>query len=138
MIIPFTHDFGFHFWYFVDWLSETGRKNQLEFEKLSPEALAVLLKEFYYGVRSKKNARYSRSAYKSIRAGLQRHLEGRPYFRKFSLSKDNVFKEANTVYEGYLAKLKQDGLDKTTHKKTILPGDVGRLSISLYSNPSTS
>ena len=113
--------------YFTDFLSETGRKEQVEFEKLSAEDLAPLLKEFYYGVRSKKNERYSRSAFKSICAGLQRHLDGKPYFRKFSLSKDNVFKEANHVYDGYLAKLKKDGLDKTAHKKTILPGDVARL-----------
>ena len=118
-----------------DWMVETKRDKKMgPFEKLSAEQLAPLLKEFYYGVRSKKNQRYSRSAYKSIRAGLQRHLEGKPYYHKFSLTKDKVFSEANFVFDGYLSKLKKDGLDKTQHKKTILPGDVAKLYSDVFTN----
>ena len=119
---------------FAEWMVETKCQHLGLFEKLTAEQLAPLLKEFYFGVHSKKNQRYSRSAYKSIRAGLQRHLEGKPYYKKFSLAKDKVFSEANFVYEGYLSKLKKDGLDKTKHKKTILPGDVEKLYSHVFTN----
>ncbi len=77
---------------------------------------------------------YSRSAYKSIRAGLQRHIEGKPYFRKISIARDNAFKEANHVFAGYLAQLKRSGLDRTTHKPAILPGDVDKLYKDVFTD----
>ena len=37
-------------------------------------------------------------AYKNIHAGIQRHLESKPFYRKFSITRDSEFKEANNVY----------------------------------------
>ncbi len=122
------------FFMFAEWLVESKRKPDAKFEHLSPEELAPLLKDFFYGVRTKKNTRYSKSAYKSIRAGLQRHLESKPYYQKFTIAKDAAFKEANQVFSGYLAKLKKDGLDRTKHKRTILPGDVAKLYREVFTD----
>ncbi len=106
----------------VDWIKESGLQDSLSFEELAEEELAVLLKDFC--VRSKKNQLYPRSALKGLRAGLQRHLEGKPYYCKFCISKDQAFNEAHFVFTGYLSKLHKDGLDTTAHKAPILPGDM--------------
>ncbi len=111
----------------TDWLFESGRKDQLDFEELPPEEIADLLCEFYYAVRKQDGNEYSKSALKGIRAGLQRYLEGKPFFRKFSLSRDSIFNEANTVFDGYIAKLKKDGKDIEEHKEEIPPEDERKL-----------
>ena len=106
----------------------------LPFEDLSAEDLASLLKEFYYCVRTKDNKEYSRSAFKGIRAGLQRHLEGRPFCKKFAIQKDREFCEANQVFNGYMCKIQREGKDKKTLKKTILPGDITKLYTTVFND----
>ena len=101
---------------------------------LSEDVLAALLKKFYYGVRTKKGELYSRSGFKGLRAGLQRRLEGKPFYRTFNIAHDRQFNEANQVYLGYLARLKKTGLDRTTHKKIIHQADVKKLYEHVFTN----
>ena len=116
----------------ADWIVESGRSEQQYFEMLEVEDLASLLKEFYFCVCTKKQERYSRSAYKNIRAGLQRHLESKPFYRKYVISKDREFSEANHVFQGYLAKLGKDGLDRTTRKREIEQEDIKKLYDNVF------
>ena len=96
--------------------------------------IAGLFKQFYYAVRTKDKKRYSRSALKGIRAGIQSHIKGKPYFHMFNISRDSDFIKANQVYSGYLTKPKKDGLDETTHKKQIRPGDVQQLYSHVFTD----
>ena len=107
-----------HFFIFADWLVASNNGDKLQFETLPATELADLLRKFYFCVRTKKNQMYSRSAYKSIRAALQRHIESKPFFRKISIATDNEFKEANHVFTGYLAHLKLK--DLIVHRISLL------------------
>ena len=80
----------------------------MDFEKLPDEELGTLLEEFYCCARTRDNKEYSKSGLKGIRAGLQRHLEGKPWYRKCVISTDKAFMEANQAFNGVLAKLKKD------------------------------
>ena len=106
----------------TDWLMESGHRKEVDFEMLPTTDIVKLLKEFYCAIRTKQRQYYSRSAYKGIRVGIQRHLEGKPFYRTFNIICE--FIQANHCYSGYLAKLKKQGMDHTTHKKQILPGNV--------------
>ena len=112
---------------FSEWPVESGNKEINEFEKLSPEKLGELLEEFYFGVRSKSGKEYSRSAFKSIQAALQWHLESKPYDRKINLSQDPEFLEANQVFDGYMSRLRKEGKDKTQHKEPITREEAQKL-----------
>ena len=132
-IVGFLYVFNFCFGcFFVDWLKESKRQPAVPFEQLAAEDLAPLFKDFYYCARSKKNKMYSISGLKGLRAGLQRHLEGKPFFRKFCIARDATFSEANQVFTGYISKLRKDGLDTTEHKRPILPGDIARLYENVF------
>ena len=130
--IIFTHDIVVLS--FADWLVESGHGKDVNFEMLPPSDIAKLLKEFYCAVRTKQRQYYSRSAYKGILAGIQSHLEGKPFFHTFNIIRDSNFIQANHCYSGYLAKLKKSGMDHTTHKKQILPGDVKKLYNEVFTD----
>ena len=104
----------------------------MPFEKLAEDVLPDLLRDFYYGARTKNNECYSRSALKGLHAGLQRHLESEPHCKKFNLARDSSFTQANHVYTGYLSKLRKDRLDTTKHREPILPGDMARLYDTVF------
>ena len=91
------------------------------------ERLNFLLRKFYFAARTTSGKRYSRSAYKNLRLGIQRHLQSEPYNREFSIVKDSAFKGANKVFDGYLSALREEGGDTTQHKEEIEPEDVQRL-----------
>ena len=75
------------------------------------------------------NETYSKSAYVSMRAGINRHLTMPPYKRDINLMHDKEFEEVNKVFKGKLRKNKAEKGDTTTHK-----GAVSRKDLKLMYN----
>ncbi len=117
---------------FTDWLVASGHRDKLEFEKLDAKDLVPLLREYYYCVRTKEGERYSKSAYKNLRAGLHRYLQSPPNNKLFNILRDREFKPANIVFESYMVKIREEGKDINTSKPMIEPEDVALLYESLH------
>lgn len=116
--------------YVSDFLISSGKNAQ--FEDMSDEVLAENLRLFYGCVRQipkpgeSIGREYSRSGYRNIRAGLQRHLVSPPNNRDINLMSGSAFRMANQVYEGKLKSLKRAGKDQTKHKPAIHEADMAR------------
>jgi hypothetical protein len=67
---------------------------------------------------------YSKSGFRNLRAGLQRHLVNPPYNVQIDLRNDRCFQSANQVFEGKLKLLKKSGLDQSVHKPPIECDDM--------------
>ena len=74
----------------------------MEFETLSSEELADLLRQFYASVRTAYGKEYSRSAYTGFRAAIQRHLVEPPFNRKLNIIQDREFITANLVSQQHV------------------------------------
>lgn len=92
------------------------------------------MRRFYFAVRTVKGERYSKSAYKNLRAGIQRHLAAPPHNKTINLTLDKEFHVANQVYAGYLSKIREEGRDVSTHKEALKPGDVEKLYEQVFVN----
>lgn len=73
-----------------------------DFEGLSVDVLADMLRRFYGEVRTQATAKkpselYSKSGLRALRYGIQRHLQMPPYGKDYNLVRDRVFMEANQV-----------------------------------------
>ena len=110
---------------FSEWLVATG--SSPDFESLNVTDLNGLLRKFYAEVRNQKGECYSKSAYSGLRAAINRHLSGAPYYKKFDIIRDCQFKAANSIFIGQLRLLKQQGKDITESHKAIGPGDVKKM-----------
>lgn len=97
---------------------------------MSKEDLANNLRHFYACVRkqpepgSMAGEDYSRSGYRNIRAGLQRHLVSPPHNRQINIMSDIDFQKANQVFNGKIKGLKKEGKDVTKHKPAIAEEDM--------------
>lgn len=80
--------------FFSDWLAEKGLP--LEFEDLSDQELALILRRFYAEVQQKNGKKYSRSGLKNLRGSIQRHLTLRN--RSINILTDKIFQPANTIF----------------------------------------
>ncbi len=128
-----AHPYGL-FGSFADWIIESKKNEHLEFEKLEAEQLAILLREFYFCVRQTNGERYSKSAFKNLRAGLNRYLVSPPYNKMFNIMKDRIFQKANQCYDGYMTAIRAEGRDISVQKPTIAPEDVVRLYRFVFTN----
>ena len=102
------------------------------FEYFDVPKLATTLRQFYCSVRQKPNTsdsgqEYGKSAYRCIRAGLQRHLSSPPYSRALDICKDRDFMSANQVFQGKMKSLKREGKDLVKHKDAIAESDMKTL-----------
>ncbi len=122
------------FLFFSDWLIESKKSESLEFEKLNAEDMAVLLRDFYFCVRQTNGERYSKSAFKNLRAGLHRYLVSPPHNKMYNIMKDRIFQKANQVYDGYMTAIRAEGKDINKPKPTIAPEDVVRLYRYVFPN----
>jgi hypothetical protein len=104
-----------------------GRGEDPNFEMYDDDQLAASLRQLYCCVRTKDGRSYSRSGYRNLRSGLQRHLVSAPYNRKIDLRGDRKFQSANQVYDGKLKELKSEGRDITVHKKAISEMDMKQM-----------
>jgi hypothetical protein len=106
------------------------------FEKFSKKELADQLRMFYCCVRQKPGMgettgkEYSRSAYRNMRAGLQRYLVSPPISLDINLMSDTEFRSANQVFDGKIVGLKKSGKDQTQHKAAIEREDMEKFYAS--------
>ena len=110
---------------FKDWLLEIGRSS--DFETLLPYELDKLLARFYVELRKVDGQYYSKVAYNSIRASLQRHLQNPPWNVTFSILKDAAFLHSNQVLKGIFKNLTEIGASMVSHHKAIESGDMMKL-----------
>ena len=89
--------------------------------------LAQLLSNFYASAETDTNETYSKSAYVSIRAGINRYLTMPPYKRMINIMHDDEFKEANTVFKGKLRMNKAEKKDESTHHTKITRKDLKKM-----------
>ena len=99
--------------------------------------LADCLRRFYVAVRAKNGERYSKSAFKNIRAAIQRHLTSPPVNRSINITTDREFQKANEVYEACLVEIRRLGLDRSRPKSAVLPGDVEKLYENVFHDSPT-
>lgn len=110
------------------WLIEKGKDDK--FESISVEELNGILREFYGTVRNHDGNTYSISSYKSIRAGLNRHLKMPPHSQQICLMQDKEFSSANSVFLGVLKILRNQGKDETNHHPPINADDLRKIRTS--------
>ncbi|XP_071408035.1 activating transcription factor 7-interacting protein 1 isoform X7 [Pithys albifrons albifrons] len=110
------------------WLAKNGKDPSFELVPVSE--LNDTLKEFYYTIRNHDGNTYSVASYKSMRAGLNRHLKMPPYNRQICLMKDKEFASANMVFESVLKMLRMQGKDETHHHPPIAAEDLRKIKQS--------
>ncbi|XP_069710711.1 activating transcription factor 7-interacting protein 1 isoform X2 [Phaenicophaeus curvirostris] len=110
------------------WLTKNGKDPSFELVPVSE--LNDILREFYYTIRNHDGNTYSVASYKSIRAGLNRHLKMPPYNRQICLMKDKEFSSANTVFVSVLKMLRMQGKDETHHHPPIAAEDLRKIKRS--------
>jgi hypothetical protein len=110
---------------FSEFLIESGKN--ADFEMLPEHELAHNLRQFYCSARTKEGSQYSRSGYRNLRSGIQRHIQSPPYSRTLNLRSDKCFMAANQCYEGMLKDLKRQGKDVTKHKAAIDAHDMQKM-----------
>ncbi|XP_064308995.1 activating transcription factor 7-interacting protein 1 isoform X4 [Phalacrocorax carbo] len=110
------------------WLAKNGKDPSFELVPVSE--LNDILREFYYTVRNHDGNTYSVASYKSMRAGLNRHLKMPPYNRQICLMKDKEFAGANMVFVSVLKMLRMQGKDETHHHPPIAVEDLRKIKQS--------
>ncbi|XP_061869774.1 activating transcription factor 7-interacting protein 1 isoform X3 [Colius striatus] len=110
------------------WLAKNGKDPSFELVPVSE--LNDILKEFYCTIRNHDGNTYSVASYKSIRAGLNRHLKMPPYNRQISLMKDKEFASANMVFLSMMKMLHMQGKDETHHHPPIAAEDLRKIKQS--------
>ncbi|XP_042648984.1 activating transcription factor 7-interacting protein 1 isoform X2 [Tyto alba] len=110
------------------WLAKNGKDPS--FELVPVNELNDILREFYYTIRNHDGNTYSVASYKSMRAGLNRHLKMPPYNRQICLMKDKEFASANMVFVSVLKMLRMQGKDETHHHPPIAAEDLRKIKQS--------
>lgn len=110
------------------WLAKNGKDPSFELVPVSE--LNDILREFYYTIRNHDGNTYSVASYKSMRAGLNRHLKMPPYNRQICLMKDKEFASANMVFVSMLKMLRMQGKDETHHHPPIAAQDLRKIKQS--------
>uniref|UniRef100_A0A8B9FD86 Activating transcription factor 7 interacting protein n=1 Tax=Amazona collaria TaxID=241587 RepID=A0A8B9FD86_9PSIT len=110
------------------WLAKNGKDPSFELVPVSE--LNDILREFYYTIRNHDGNTYSVASYKSMRAGLNRHLKMPPYNRQICLMKDKEFASANMVFVSVLKMLRMQGKDETHHHPPIAAEDLRKIKES--------
>ncbi|XP_074395583.1 activating transcription factor 7-interacting protein 1 isoform X5 [Zonotrichia albicollis] len=110
------------------WLAKNGKDPSFELVPVSE--LNDILREFYYTIRNHDGNTYSVASYKSMRAGLNRHLKMPPYNCQICLMKDKEFASANMVFVSVLKMLRMQGKDETHHHPPIAAEDLRKIKQS--------
>ncbi|XP_065598882.1 activating transcription factor 7-interacting protein 1 isoform X1 [Cyrtonyx montezumae] len=110
------------------WLAKNGKDPSFELVPVSE--LNDILREFYCKIRNHDGNTYSVASYKSMRAGLNRHLRMPPYNRQICLMKDKEFASANMVFVSMLRMLRIQGKDETHHHPPIAADDLLKIKLS--------
>ena len=110
---------------FSEWLQE--KLYPLEFEHLSKDDLAKILREFYPTVKTKEKEPYSKSGLINLRSGLNRYLTLPPNDHIINLMRDEEFQRANRMFKGKLRLQRKQGLDKTHSKVAVKKPDLQKM-----------
>jgi len=84
-----------------------------DFEYCSAEELSSWLKKFYRDGKRKDGQQWKPSSLKIFRFAINQHLNSDPFNRAISITRDQQFKEANTVISERQKELIQLGEDAT-------------------------
>ena len=107
------------------WLMENyGEDN---FEDLDEENLNNLLAQFYMEVRTEKGEFLSKSTFVTIRAGIQRHLDGPPFNKNFGITTNPAFAYSNRLFASMIKKCKLEGKDTSRHHPVIPYSDLEKI-----------
>ncbi|XP_001641993.2 uncharacterized protein LOC5522246 [Nematostella vectensis] len=96
---------------FKDWLRSEGLP--ADFEYCSAEELSSWLLKFYRDGRRKDGIEWKPSSLKIIRFAINLHLKSQPFNRTISITRDEQFREANSIINERQKELQQLGLDAT-------------------------
>lgn len=78
---------------------------------------------------------YHKNSFKSIRAGINRHL--RDLDRDVDIVRDKAFRKSNDILDGKMKQNLQNGLSRPTkHKEIILESDLKKINLYLFSEES--
>ena len=78
----------------VTFLTAWCAQNKIEedFEKLTAEGLNDLLTQFWKGIRKSNGDYYGRNSLFNLRAMINKHLKGDPYYATFDIVTDDRFR----------------------------------------------
>ena len=82
------------------------------------------LSKFYVSARKQDGSFYKKTSLLSIRAAIDRHLKAAPHNKRFSISDQALFSEANKTLSSYLKHLAREGKIATTVHKVPLTADT--------------
>lgn len=118
----------YYTFYFTDWLHANGKSQ--DFPELPDEELGELLQIFYASAGTRYGKLYSKASLVSIRAAIQRCLQGVPHNRNINLISSPPFAQADQIINGTIEKMHQEGIDKSTRHTPIAPEDMDKLYTS--------
>lgn len=106
---------------FKTWIA----KKQLcvDLKNIEKSQMNSLLRDFYGSIRTSKGELYGISSYRSLRAGLNRHINEPPLGRSWNLVQDSEFTSANNVFKGVVKQIRRSGRDRTAHYPPISSED---------------
>lgn len=115
---------------FNDFLCQ--KEKDTDFTSYSAVLLNETLRDFYASVQSTKpGGEYSVASLMSIRAGINRHVQG------YNIISDAEFKSSNSVFKAILKRYRKNGKDKSVHHPRISETDLEQIRQSPILSPDT-
>ena len=113
---------------FRQWIEQNAPDDHQEWEQLPEEILCSYLKQYYAETCQQNGQSYSTSAFRNLRAGIQRHLIMPPHERTINIIDGPAFLQANLMWESVVKKLRVDGEDVTESHEPITEADAHKFS----------
>ncbi|XP_047460232.1 zinc finger MYM-type protein 4 isoform X2 [Mugil cephalus] len=110
----------------------TQKNMDINFESYTATALNDILRLFYASVQStKEGGQYSVASFRSLRAGINRHL------REVNIIGDTAFKTSNAVFKAMLKRYRKSGKDTSFHHPRIPESELEQIRSSSALSPDT-
>lgn len=110
---------------FYCWLA--ARKHTIDEESITLSELDEFLYHFYFEVRKQDGKMYTKSAYRGLRHGIQRHFKR---VRNVDIINDTEFSRSSEAFTAQCVAMKKQGLAKVRHKEAINKSDMEKLYAS--------
>lgn len=111
----------------IEWL-DSRAEYTVSLQEMSKEELSNCLKKFYLCVRKKDGSYFKASSMKSIRAAIERYLQGPPNNKPWSIISDPEFKQANVALDAFIKSLRRQGkIGGVVHKNPITKEQIEKL-----------
>ncbi len=118
--------------YLPEWAE--GTKRNPNFEHMEKEELAELLRCFYASCQTEDDENFSKSAYVSIRSGINRYLTLPPYNKEINIMQDKEFAAANKVFKGVLRQTRKNKRIPIAPRKSVTRKDLKKMYSYLCSD----